>query len=240
MKLIIGVYDRELSHNLSVILSSKKITPIEAEAIEEIPALLELHPGAMLLCEEVSLEFYQLLRKKNIQTDIFLLYHPLLSSIELLKLRNNGIKALIPYSNDSHTIIEVIIKQLSLLASTLQKNDKSFIIPNKKQHKNVAIYLSNSQKWIASELVGFNSSKVSIKIDQFDIINAILKEYNSDTILMYLQGLNIKVYADLINHKENTFIFRYRNMSKDDAHRLAYYINYCQKYTDSEKIVVNV
>ncbi len=232
MKIIIGVYDREVSHNLAVILSSKKIIPIEAESMEEVPSLLDLHPDAMLICEETSLSFYQNLRKKNL--DVFLLFHPNLETIALLKLRQFGIKSLIPYSEDATTIIESIIKHLSLLANQLKKDDKSLIVPNKISNKKVTVRALNSKTWIQGTLLGVNSSKVSIALDKnVDI------DYNSD-ILMYLQGLNIRVIADLVHFENNNYVFRYRKMPKDDALRLAYFINYCQKYPETEKMAINI
>ena len=251
MKLIIAVYDREVSHNLAVILSSKKIIPIEAEASEEIPALLEIHKDAMLLCEETSIDFYQNLYDKNLLTDTFLLYHPNLSTTDLLKLRKFGLKSLIPYTEDAHNIIELIIKQLSLLASSLKKNDASIMAPqiNKnnnntttttsKNPNNVAIHLVNSKRWTYGKLLGLNSSKVSVSITNRDVIQDILKDKSSDNILMYLQGLNIRVFADLVNINENNFVFRYRQMAKDDAQRLAYFINHCQKNPQTETLTIN-
>ena len=248
MKLIIAVYDREVSHNLAVILSSKKIIPIEAEASEEIPALLEIHKDAMLLCEETSIDFYQNLYDKNLLTDTFLLYHSSLSTTDLLKLRKFGLKSLIPYTEDAHNIIELIIKQLSLLASSLKKNDASIMAPqiNKntttttsKNPNNVAIHLVNSKRWTYGKLLGLNSSKVSVSITNRDVIQDILKDKSSDNILMYLQGLNIRVFADLVNINENNFVFRYRQMAKDDAQRLAYFINHCQKNPKTETLTIN-
>lgn len=247
MKLIIAVYDREVSHNLAVILSSKKIIPIEAEASEEIPALLEIHRDAMLLCEETSIDFYQNLYDKNLLTDTFLLYHPNLSTTDLLKLRKFGLKSLIPYTEDAHTIIELIIKQLSLLASSLKKNDASVLAPQintnnnivNKNSNNVAIHLINSKRWTYGKLLGLNSSKVSVSINNKDIIQDLLKDKASDNILMYLQGLNIRVFADLVNINENNFVFRYRQMAKDDAQRLAYFINYCQKNPKTETLTIS-
>ncbi len=254
MKLIIGVYDREVSHNLAVILSSKKIIPIEAEASEEIPSLLEIHRGAMLLCEETSIDFYQNLYDKNLLTDTFLLYHPNLSTTDLLKLRKFGLKSLIPYTEDANTIIDLIAKQLSLLASSLKKNDASIMTPNinivdqkiktnnigSKNPNNVAIHLVNSKRWTYGKLLGLNSSKVSVSIHNKDVIQDLLQDKASDNILMYLQGLNIRVFADLVNINDNNFVFRYRQMSKDDAQRLAYFINHCQKNPKTETLTMNI
>ncbi len=248
MKLIIAVYDREVSHNLAVILSSKKIVPIEAEASEEIPSLLEIHRDAMLLCEETSIDFYQNLYDKNLLRDTFLLYHPNLSTTDLLKLRKFGLKSLIPYTEDAHTIIELIIKQLSLLASSLKKNDTSIMTPQintnndiiSKNPNNVAIHLINSKRWTYGKLLGLNSSKVSVSINNRDVIQDLLQDKASDNILMYLQGLNIRVFADLVNINENNFVFRYRQMAKDDAQRLAYFINYCQKNPKTETLTINI
>jgi len=240
MKLIIGVYDREVSHNLAIVLSSKKIAPIEAESMEEIPALLERHPDAMLLCEETSIDFYLKLQKKSPTTDIYLMYHPSLSTTELLKLKSFSIKSLIPYSENANEIIEVIIKQLSMLASSIKKNDQSFIIPNQTEHKDVAMHLGKAKKWVYGQLQGFNSSKVAVTIDDVDIQHALIDESESDNLMMYLQGLNIRMYADLIYNKQNTFVFRYRKMNQDDAQRLAYFIYYCQQQSSTNKMAINI
>ncbi|MGL4677290.1 MAG: hypothetical protein ACRCWI_06450 [Brevinema sp.] len=241
MKIIIGVYDRELSHNLAVILSSKKIIPIEAESMEEIPSLLELHQNVMLLCEETSLEFYQQLQQQNLLTDTFLLYHPSLETKELLKLRQFGlIKSLIPYGEDAETIIETIVKQLSMLAHYLKKEDKSTLIPKDYSTSHVAAYIVNSKQWAYGTLLGLNSSKVSITLDNPDFIPDILDSKTSDSILMYLQGLNIRVFADLVYTDHNHLVFRYRKMSKEDAKRLAYFINYCQKNPTTTTMTVSV
>ncbi len=240
MKLIIGVYDRELSHNLSILLSSKKIIPIEAESMEEISALLRLHPEAMLLCEEFSSEFYDSLNKDNIFPDTYLLFHPTLSSSDLMKLRNKGIRALIPYTENAYDIIDIIIKQLSTLASVVKQNDKNFIAPSKQGQKDVYIHLTGSSHWIHGELLGFNSYKVSIKISNPNFGYTLLETKESDSVLMHMQGLNIKVHADLVHNEKNIFIFRYRKMDKDNTQRLAYYINYCNnKLEHSKKELVN-
>ncbi|MGL5955751.1 MAG: hypothetical protein ACRC0X_04000 [Brevinema sp.] len=229
MKLIIGVYDRELSHHLAVILSSKKIIPIEAESMEEIPSLLELHQNAMLLCEETSFEFYQQLQQKKRLIDVFLLYHPSLETLELLQLRQFGfIKSVIPYTEDAYTIIESIVKQLSMLAHDLKTEDKSTLMPKPHVTSQVAVHMINTKQWAYGTLLGLNSSKVSIKLDNSDFVQDILDSKISDNILMYLQGLNIRVFADLVYTDHQHLVFRYRKMSKDDAQRLAYFINYCQ------------
>lgn len=240
MKLIIGLYDREVSHNLAVVLSSKKIVPIEAESMEEIPALLKLHPGSMLLCEETSIAFYQNLQQKNISSDIFLLYHPKLDTVELLKLRQFGIKSLIPYTEDPNIIIDAIIKQLSMLAQHLKKDDKSILKPENYQNSKVAVHIANTKIWAYGNLLGLNSSKVSVSLDNMDFIQQIIDTKASDNILMYLQGLNIRVYADLVYVDNKNLVFRYRQMTKEDAHRLAYFINYCQKNPQTKTMVMNI
>ncbi len=234
MKIIIGVYDREVSHNLAIILSSKKIIPIEAESMEEIPSLLDIHPDAMLICEETSLAFYQNLRKKDL--NVFLLFHPNLNATELLKLRQFGIKLLIPYTENATTIIESITNQLSMLANQLKKDDKTLITPSQHSNTHVAIRVLDTKSRVYGTLLGVNSSKVSVSIEE-----KFSSEITTDSnIVMHLQGLNIKVMADLVYTNNNNYVFRYRKMPKEDAMRLAYFINYCQKNTTTEKMVMNI
>lgn len=208
--------------------------------MEEIPALLERHHGAMLLCEETSLEFYTNLKQKIPHVDIYLMYHPTLSTAELLKLKNFSIKSLIPYSENAHEIIEVIIKQLSMLAASIKKEDQSIIIPNHTEHKDVAMHLGKTKKWAYGELQGFNSSKVVVMVQNTDIQHALVEEHESDNLMMYLRGLNVRMYVDLVYNNQATFVFRYRKMSQDDAHRLAYFINYCQKQPETNKMAVHI
>ncbi|MGL4562782.1 MAG: hypothetical protein ACRCVW_02895 [Brevinema sp.] len=233
MKIIIGVYDRELSHNLAIILSSKKFFPIEAESFEEIPALLQRHKDAMLLTEDINVEFYQKIQVHSPKTKIFFLFHLSFSTTELLKLQNFGIQAVFPYSEDATKIVEMIIHNLSVDKETIksiqyQQNDT--VTPNN-HHKNiddVAIHMSNTKRWIYATLEGFNSSKIAIRVtDQLSQMELI--EEIEDNFLMYLQNMNIRLYVDFVYHKENIFIFRYRKMSQMDAERLAFYIHYCQK-----------
>ncbi|MGL4367309.1 MAG: hypothetical protein ACRCTQ_03385 [Brevinemataceae bacterium] len=236
MKLVIGVYDRILSHNLSIILSGKKIAPIEAEAMEEIPALLERHPGAMLLCEETDAAFYERLYQKNNNMDIYLLVHPSLSATSLLQLKKFGIKAVIPYSEDPNEIIEVIIQQLSILASEMKKDDQSLVALSNKEHRDTAVHLPISKKWAYGELQGFNSSKVAVTFSDPDICSRILEEHGNNEFLMYLKGLNIRMYTDFMYTQNNIFVFRYRKMSSSDANRLAYYIHYCRQQAEAENM----
>lgn len=244
MKLIIGVYDREVSHNLSIILASKNVMPIEVESMEEIPALLELHPGAMLLSEEISVSFYQQLKQKKLAPDIFLLFHPTLSSEELLKLRQYGLKALIPYTEDATAIIEIIIRQLSMLISSEKANAISkmqeMMQPDKELFNRVAIHLIRSKKWVYGTLLGFNSSKVSVSLSNQDVLKDLISERESDNLLMYLQGMNIRVFADLIYQNKDNYVFRYRKMTQESAKRLAYYIHYCQTHQEVETITMNL
>ncbi len=147
--------------------------------------------------------------------------------------------SVIPYSEDANAIIESIINQLSALASKIKKDDKSTIIP-KKNNNQVAVHILNTKRWAYGTLQGLNSSKVSVSIDDKEFIRDIVERGASDNILMYLQGLNVRVYADLVYCEDNSLVFRYRKMTKDDAQRLAYFINYCQKNPEIEKVVMNV
>lgn len=229
MKLIIGIYDRSLSHQLAVALAGKKITSIEAEAVEEIPALLSRHERAMLVCEETNPQFYEQLKKRVPHTDIFLLYHPTLSTEDLQNLKNFGIKGLIPYSENAESIVETIIKYLSLLAHSIRQSEKSILSSQDKDRKNVGIHLPKTNIWGYGHLLGFNSSKVVLTIEDRQIQHALHVERQTDNLLLYLKGLNVRMYADLIYNKKDMFVFRYRNMAREDAYRLAYYIHYCRQ-----------
>lgn len=237
MKIIIGVYDRELSHNLAILLSSKNFSPIEAESFEEIPALLERHSGAFLITEEINLSFYQQIKQRVPKTEIFFLFHQTMSTRELLKFQHFGIKAVIPYSENAMKIVDVISDNLSLKKTSIKAEDISLIMTSQAEHKNAAMHMSKSKKWIYGDLQGFNNSKVAIHINDKNLQELLLE--NAEEILMYLQGMNIRMYVDLVFNKKNIFVFRYRKMSQSDAERLAYYIHYCQKYGVPDKVAVH-
>ncbi|MGL4388949.1 MAG: hypothetical protein ACRCTJ_06120 [Brevinema sp.] len=242
MKVIIGVYDRELSKQLAVILSNKKIFPIEAESFEEIPALLERHPMAMVLTEETSVLFYQKIKSISPKSNIFFLYHPSFSTTELLKLQSFNIRSVIPYSENAEKLVEKILHSLSMNAETMKSlqdtTDNGVRGSQVTTLDDVAIYLPQNKKWVYASLEGFNTSKIAIRlIDQ--LTQGILLENTEGNFLIYLQSMNIRLYADFIYNKDNIFIFRYRKMSPADAERLSYYIHYCQKGNISHSNLVH-
>ncbi|MGL5721282.1 MAG: hypothetical protein ACRCY4_02620 [Brevinema sp.] len=225
MKIIIGVFDRQLSCKLAIVFSEKKILPIEAESIEEIPALLSRHEGAILLTEELSPDFHRSIKEKNPNTETFLLYHSSLSVEEISQLRFCGLRGLVPYSDNVHSAVEILMRYLSMLAGKIKTEEKA-CLPIDKNQSDAAIYLPPSKIWLYGHLEGFNGSKVAVKFSPEDLphIEACAKH----KILLYMQGLKIKAEAEILQVRNGVSVFRYCQMSTEDREKLIYYINYCR------------
>ncbi|MGL4393931.1 MAG: hypothetical protein ACRCS8_01750 [Brevinema sp.] len=242
MKIIIAVYDRELSKQLAVLLSNKKFFTIEAESFEEVPALLQRHASAMIISEETSVLFYQKIKEISPDSEIFFLSYPSFSTSQLFTLQSYNIRSVISYTENAYELVEKILQSLSMNSESRQnfieqKNDPRIYGASENTSENVAIYLNNDKKWIYGTLEGFNTSKVAVLLDDPAKQEALLE--NNACFLIYLQSMNIRFYADFIFHKENISIFRYRKMSTGDAERLSYYIHYCQKVEQNPKKIVN-
>ncbi|MGL5253646.1 MAG: hypothetical protein ACRC9L_01290 [Brevinema sp.] len=225
MKIIIGVFDRQLSCKLSIVFSEKKILPIEAESIEEIPALLSRHEGAILLTEEISPDFHRTIKENHPNTETFLLYHSSLSVEQVSKLRFCGLRGLVPYSDDVHAAVEILMRYLSMLSGKMKLEEKT-CLPADKTQSDAAIYLPPSKIWLYGHLEGFNGSKVAVTFPAADLphIEACAKH----KILLYMHGLKIKAEAEILYVKNGVCVFRYCQMSAEDREKLMYYINYCR------------
>lgn len=235
MKIIIGIFDRQVSCRLAVVLSGRKIVPIEAESIEEIPALLSRHRGAVLLTEEINPNFYHSLKERSPETEIFLLAHRTLTAEQINSLRFCGLRGLIPYTENETIIADTLLKYLSLLADTIKKEEKNHP-PVHTLSKDVGVYLPSTQAWVYGSLVGFNSSKVAVSFDTPDL-QYTLHHKKDNKILVYLQGLKIKAQAETVYGKQNLFVFRYCYMSAEDQEKLSYYLHYCNQNHGSTAVL---
>ncbi len=227
MKTLIYTFIDEFTTELAIGIIPKGFEPIELSSEKEVLAYLDSGAEAALLVTESAHEdFLRKVREKNNKIHLYLLAHASLKPADLIRLSSMGITALIPYSDNHHSLAEEILH--NAMSSSIMNTEKRFHVrvqPSQNEKIEASVFIKGLNRFVHGDLIDLSAGGAAIRLK--DSIEAsildIEKVYNP--LMLHITGTQIKTLARLKGKREDIAGFQFENIEKHDMHSVATYIH---------------